>query len=220
MNHEDILKSLADSVISGDEEKAREFAKKALEAGIDPLRAINDGLMKGMSQVGEDFSRLKIYLPEVMMAAEAMKAALSVLEPAALERGSGAIKKSKVVIGTITGDIHDIGKNIVAMLLKANGFEVYDLGRDVPVDELIRRAEEVGADIIAASTLLSTSMPYMEDLINLLKERGLREKYIVMVGGGPVTREWAASIGADGYGDDGEEAVKVAKELLQRVKNK
>ncbi|MCX8181741.1 MAG: corrinoid protein [Candidatus Methanomethyliaceae archaeon] len=220
MNHEEILKSLADSVISGDEEKAKDFAKKALEAGIDPLTAINEGLMKGMSQVGDDFSKLKIYLPEVMMAAEAMKAALSILEPAALQKGSGAIKKSKVVIGTITGDIHDIGKNIVAMLLRANGFEVYDLGRDVPVDDLIRKAEDVGADIIAASTLLSTSMPYMEDLINLLKERRLRDKYIVMVGGGPVTREWAASIGADGYGDDGEEAVKVAKELLQRVKGK
>ena len=218
MSQEDILKGLAESVISGDEEKARDFAKKALDAGIDPLRAINEGLMKGMSQVGDDFSKLKIYLPEVMMAAEAMKAALSILEPVALQKKSGATKKNKVVIGTITGDIHDIGKNIVAMLLKANGFEVYDLGRDVPIDELIRKAEEVGADIIAASTLLSTSMPYMEDLISLLKERGLREKYIVMVGGGPVTREWAASIGADGYGDDGEEAVKVAKELIQRVK--
>ncbi|MEM4157240.1 MAG: corrinoid protein [Candidatus Methanomethylicaceae archaeon] len=220
MSHEEILNGLAESVISGDEEKAKDFAKKALEAGIDPLKAINEGLMKGMSQVGDDFSKLKIYLPEVMMAAEAMKAALSILEPAALQKGSGAIKKSRVVIGTITGDIHDIGKNIVAMLLKANGFEVYDLGRDVPVDDLIKKAEEVGADIIAASTLLSTSMPYMEDLISLLKERNLREKYIVMVGGGPVTREWAASIGADGYGDDGEEAVKVAKELLQRVKGK
>ena len=220
MNHEEILNGLAESVISGDEEKAKDLAKKSLEAGIDPLKAINEGLMKGMSQVGEDFSKLKIYLPEVMMAAEAMKAALSILEPAALQKGGGVIKKSKVVIGTITGDIHDIGKNIVAMLLRANGFEVYDLGRDVPVDELIRKAEEVGADIIAASTLLSTSMPYMEDLISLLKERNLREKYIVMVGGGPVTREWAASIGADGYGDDGEEAVKVAKELLQRVKGK
>ncbi|MBS7288833.1 MAG: corrinoid protein [Candidatus Freyarchaeota archaeon] len=220
MNYEEILNGLADSVISGDEGRAKDLAKKALEAGIDPLKAINEGLMKGMSQVGDDFSKLKIYLPEVMMAAEAMKAALSILEPAALQKGGGAIKKSKVVIGTITGDIHDIGKNIVAMLLRANGFEVYDLGRDVPVDELIRKAEEVGADIIAASTLLSTSMPYMEDLISLLKERNLREKYIVMVGGGPVTREWAASIGADGYGDDGEEAVKVAKELLQRVKGK
>ncbi len=220
MSHEEILRNLADSVISGDEEKAKDFAKKALDAGIDPLTAINEGLMRGMSQVGDDFSKLKIYLPEVMMAAEAMKAALSILEPAALQKGAGALKKSKVVIGTITGDIHDIGKNIVAMLLRANGFEVYDLGRDVPIDDLIRKAEEVGADIIAASTLLSTSMPYMEDLVNLLKERGLRDKYIVMVGGGPVTREWAASIGADGYGDDGEEAVKVAKELLQRVKGK
>ncbi len=218
LSHEEILRSLAESVINGDEERARDSAKRALEAGIDPLTAINDGLMKGMSQVGDDFSKLKIYLPEVMMAAEAMKAALSILEPAALQKKSDAIRKSKVVIGTITGDIHDIGKNIVAMLLRANGFEVFDLGRDVAIDDMIRKAEEVRADIIAASTLLSTSMPYMEDLLSLLKERGLREKYIVMVGGGPVTREWAESIGADGYGDDGDEAVRVAKELVQRVK--
>ncbi len=215
---EEILNGLAEAIIKGDEEKAKEMAKKAIEANIDPLIAINEGLMKGMQKVSEDFNKLIIYLPEVMMAAEAMKAALSILEPKILEKKIKEEKK-KVVIGTIQGDIHDIGKNIVALLLKANGFEVHDLGRDVPVDDFINKAEEVNADIIAASTLLSTSMPYMEDLINLLKERGLRDKYIVMVGGGPVTREWAVSIGADGYGEDGEEAVKVAKELI-KVKKK
>ncbi|MEM0285763.1 MAG: corrinoid protein [Candidatus Methanomethylicaceae archaeon] len=213
-----ILNELAEAVILGDEEKAKNVAKKAIEMGIDPLIAINDGLMKGMRQISEDFSNLKVYLPEVMLAAEAMKAALSILEPKILEKKLTE-EKRKVVIGTIQGDIHDIGKNIVALLLKANGFEVYDLGRDVPVDEFIKKAEEVKADIIAASTLLSTSMPYMEDLIKMLNERNLRDKYIVMVGGGPVTREWAKSIGADGYGEDGEEAVKVAKELI-KVKNK
>ncbi|MDH5806121.1 MAG: corrinoid protein [Candidatus Methanomethylicaceae archaeon] len=213
-----ILNELAEAVILGDEEKAKNVAKKAIEIGIDPLIAINDGLMKGMRQISEDFSNLKVYLPEVMLAAEAMKAALSILEPKILEKKLTE-EKRKVVIGTIQGDIHDIGKNIVALLLKANGFEVYDLGRDVPVDEFIKKAEEVKADIIAASTLLSTSMPYMEDLIKMLNERNLRDKYIVMVGGGPVTREWAKSIGADGYGEDGEEAVKVAKELI-KVKNK
>ncbi|MEM2449734.1 MAG: corrinoid protein [Candidatus Methanomethylicaceae archaeon] len=213
-----ILNELAEAVILGDEEKAKNVAKKAIEMGIDPLIAINDGLMKGMRQISEDFNNLKVYLPEVMLAAEAMKAALSILEPKILEKKLTE-EKRKVVIGTIQGDIHDIGKNIVALLLKANGFEVYDLGRDVPVDEFIKKAEEVKADIIAASTLLSTSMPYMEDLIKMLNERNLRDKYIVMVGGGPVTREWAKSIGADGYGEDGEEAVKVAKELI-KVKNK
>ncbi|MCQ5337168.1 MAG: corrinoid protein [Candidatus Methanomethylicia archaeon] len=215
---EEILNGLAEAIIRGDEEKAKEMAKKAIEANIDPLIVINNGLMKGMQKVSEDFNKLIIYLPEVMMAAEAMKAALSILEPKILEKKVKEEKK-KIVIGTIQGDIHDIGKNIVALLLKANGFEVYDLGRDVPVDEFIKKAEEVNAEIIAASTLLSTSMPYMEDLINLLKERGLRDKYIVMVGGGPVTREWAMSIGADGYGEDGEEAVRVAKELI-KVKKK
>jgi corrinoid protein of di/trimethylamine methyltransferase len=219
MSDYQILSDLANSVINGDETKSAEAAKKALQSGIEPLKAINEGLMKGMAKVGEDFSQLKIYLPEVMMAADAMKSALAILEPEALKRGGIGFRKGKIVIATITGDIHDIGKNIVSMLMRANGFEVYDLGRDVPVDTIISKAQEVDADIIGASTLLSTSMPYMEDLIALLKERNLREKFIVLVGGGPVTREWAETIGADGYGDDGDEAVKVAKQLFLKVKN-
>jgi corrinoid protein of di/trimethylamine methyltransferase len=218
MGEAQILSELADAVINGDALKAAEVAKRALASGIDPLTAINEGLMKGMAKVGDDFSQLRIYLPEVMMAADAMSSALSIIEPEQLRRSGKQVKKGKIVIATISGDIHDIGKNIVAMLMRANGFEVHDLGRDVPVDLLISKAEEVGADIIGASTLLSTSMPYMEDMMLLLKERKLREKYIVLVGGGPVTREWAETIGADGYGDDGDEAVKVAKELYTKVK--
>lgn len=218
MSSSQILDELADAVINGDDAKSSRAAKHAVEMGIDPLFAINNGLMKGMSKVGEDFSQLKIYLPEVMMAADAMKVALDILEPEALRKGGEGIKKSKVVIATIAGDIHDIGKNIVSMLMRANGFEVFDLGRDVQVDEMIKKAQEVGAEIIAASTLLSTSMPYMEDMIALLQERNLRERFIVLVGGGPVTREWAEQIGADGYADDGDEAVKVAKSLVQKVK--
>jgi methylmalonyl-CoA mutase cobalamin-binding domain/chain len=144
-----------------------------------------------------------------------MKAALAILEPVALKKDSSSLKKRRVVIATIQGDIHDIGKNIVALLMRANGFEVYDLGRDVPIDAMINKAVDTDSDIIAASSLLSTSMPYMEDLIKLLRERNLRERFTVMVGGGPVTREWAEEIGADGYGDDGDEAVKAAKELLK-----
>lgn len=213
-----MLDDLANSVIGGDAKSAADAAKRALSGGVDPLNAITNGLNRGMKQVGEDFSKLKVYLPDVMMAAEAMKAALAILEPAALKKDSNSIRKSKVVIATIAGDIHDIGKNIVSLLMRANGFEVYDLGRDVPIDAMISKGLDVNAEIIAASTLLSTSMPYMEDMIALLKERGLRGKFIIMVGGGPVTKEWATSIGADGYGDDGDEAVKVAYELLQRVK--
>lgn len=218
MSQQEILDNLANSVINGDEEKAVDAANQALAGGMDPLRAIKEGLNRGMNKIGEDFSQLRCYLPEVIMAAEAMKAALAILEPAALKMDAGSIKKSRVVIATIAGDIHDIGKNIVSLLLKASGFEVYDLGRDVPVDAMINKAVEVNSDIIAASTLLSTSMPYMEDLLKMLQERGLREKYIVMVGGGPVTREWAETIGADGYADDGDEAVKAAKQLLSRRK--
>jgi len=202
-------------VIEGDSTKAETAAKRALEMGMDPLVAITDGLNKGMAHVGEDFSKLKVYLPEVMMAADAMKSALAILEPAALRKDSNSLRKRKVVIATILGDIHDIGKNIVALLMRANGLEVYDMGRDVPIDAMINKAVDTQSDIIAASTLLSTSMPYMEDLLKLLKERNLRERFTVLVGGGPVTREWAEEIGADGYGDDGDEAVKVAKELLK-----
>lgn len=214
MSDRDIFDDLTASVINGDPDEAAESAKKALSKGIDPLKAI-DALNAGMARVGEDFSQLKCYLPQVMMAAEAMKAALTILEPAALGKGANAKSaKSKVVIATITGDIHDIGKNIVSVLLKANGFEVHDMGRDVAIDSIINKAVEVDADIIATSTLLSTSMPYMEDLLKLLEERSLRERFIVMVGGGPVTREWAESIGADGYADDGDGAVKKAQELI------
>ena len=215
MSHENILQDLSSSVIEGDSGKAEATAKMALERGMDPLLAITDGLNKGMARVGDDFSKLKVYLPEVMMAADAMKAALAILEPAALKKDSSSLKKRKVVIATIMGDIHDIGKNIVALLMRANGFEVYDMGRDIPIDAMINKALDTQSDIIAASTLLSTSMPYMEDLLKLLKERNLRERFTVMVGGGPVTREWAEEIGADGYGDDGDEAVRVAKELLK-----
>ncbi len=215
MSHENILQDLSSSVIEGDSTKAETAAKRALEMGMDPLVAITDGLNKGMAHVGEDFSKLKVYLPEVMMAADAMKSALAILEPAALRKDSNSLRKRKVVIATILGDIHDIGKNIVALLMRANGLEVYDMGRDVPIDAMINKAVDTQSDIIAASTLLSTSMPYMEDLLKLLKERNLRERFTVLVGGGPVTREWAEEIGADGYGDDGDEAVKVAKELLK-----
>ncbi len=215
MSHENILQDLSSSVIEGDSAKAEATAKRALERGMDPLLAITDGLNKGMARVGDDFSKLKVYLPEVMMAADAMKAALAILEPAALKKDSSSLKKRKIVIATIMGDIHDIGKNIVALLMRANGFEVYDMGRDIPIDAMINKALDTQSDIIAASTLLSTSMPYMEDLLKLLKERNLRERFTVMVGGGPVTREWAEEIGADGYGDDGDEAVRVAKELLK-----
>jgi corrinoid protein of di/trimethylamine methyltransferase len=215
LSHENILQDLSSSVIEGDSTKAETAAKRALEMGMDPLVAITDGLNKGMAHIGEDFSKLKVYLPEVMMAADAMKSALAILEPAALRKDSNSLRKRKVVIATILGDIHDIGKNIVALLMRANGLEVYDMGRDVPIDAMINKAVDTQSDIIAASTLLSTSMPYMEDLLKLLKERNLRERFTVLVGGGPVTREWAEEIGADGYGDDGDEAVKVAKELLK-----
>ena len=212
----EVLQGLANAVIEGDEDSAREWAKRSIELGIDPLVAIREGLMAGMRVVGERFANMEIFLPEVLLAADAMKTALEILEPLIVEEEREKFTIGRVVIGTIEGDIHDIGKNIVAMMLKANGFDVVDIGVDVSPEEFILKAEEAKADIIAVSALLSTSLPYVEDLIRLLEGKGLRDKYRVMVGGGAITREYAQKIGADGYGEDAEEAVQVAKRLIGR----
>jgi 5-methyltetrahydrofolate--homocysteine methyltransferase len=168
-----------------------------------------------MHIIGEQFARLDCFLPEVMMAADAMKAAIDVLRPSLLQKGAAA-SRGKVVIATIQGDLHDLGKNIVCIMLEAAGFTVYDLGADVAVRELVDKAEEVGADIIAASAILTTTMSHMPDIARILTELGLREKYKIMLGGAPVIAEWAMSIGADGYGEDAVEAVEVAAQMMQQ----
>lgn len=205
---------LSKAVIDGDAELAKKAAADAINAGITPIDAINNGLMKGMIDVGEKFGKLEIYLPEVLLAAGAMEAAMAVLKPRMLPEELSKIKIGKVVIGTIQGDIHDIGKNIVSLMLTASGFEVFDLGKDVPLLNFIKKAEEVNADLIAVSALMTTTMEYMKDLIILMEETGVRQKYKVIVGGAPVLPEWAEKIGADGYGKDASEAVMVAKKLM------
>ena len=214
----DICIELKNSVEQGEPERSKSLAEKALQV-LDSISIIKECLIPAMNEVGEKFSRLEIFLPEVMMAAEAFESAIKVVEPKITGEQKKALTMGKVVIATIQGDIHDLGKNIVAMMLKAAGFEVYDLGRDVPPDVILKKAVEVDADIIAVSALMSTSLPYVKDLVRLLVERGLRSKFIVMVGGGAVTREWAREIGADGYGENFEEAVKAAIELINSRKN-
>jgi corrinoid protein of di/trimethylamine methyltransferase len=204
------------SIIDGDADLAEQFARLAIERGIDPLEAINQGFVVGVNQIGDQFSKGEAFLPELVMAGEAMKAAVTVLEPEMARRGTKRQMEGKVVLATIEGDIHDIGKTLVGTMLSAAGFEVYDLGVDVPITELASKAREVDADIVAVSSLLTTTMVKQRDLIEALEDMNLRSGLKVMVGGAPVTRQWADEIGADGYSEDAVGAVAVAKRLMGR----
>ena len=215
-----ILEDLSNSVINGDEEAAKKAAMEALEAGLDPIKAINEGLSKGMEVVGDRFSRSEIYLPEVMIAADAIKASLAILKPKIMESRRSEVNRGKVVIGTVFGDIHDIGKNLVATMLSVSGFEVHDLGCDVAVQKFIEKAEEVNADIIAMSSLLTPSKIYQKDVIKYLEDKGTRGKYYIIVGGGPITPDWVKEIGADGWGKYSEDAVTLCKRLVEEKPSK
>ena len=212
--HSTLFQSMAQSILDGEEEQAKALAQQALDAGIDPLEAINQGFVVGINQVGEQFSCGNAFLPELVMAGETMKAALSVLEPEMARRGTQRQLFGKVVLATIQGDIHDIGKTLVGTMLSASGFQVYDLGVDVPIAKIVAKTQEVGADIVGMSALLTTTMVNQRTAIQKLQEAGLRPKVKVMVGGAPVTRSWAAEIGADGYSEDAIGAVALAKQLL------
>ncbi len=207
----DLVKAAKDAVINGDEEAAAVVANEAISSGIDLFRLIDDGLTAGMTDIGEQFAKEEISLPYVMIAAQAMTTAMDILEPhLPVKEG----KKGKVIIGTIEGDIHDIGKSIVATMLRINGFEVFDLGRDVPVETFIEKAREMDADIIATSTLMTTTMMGQKLIEEKLSAAGLRAKVKTMVGGAPVNKEWAQRIGADAYGENAMDAVTIANELL------
>jgi corrinoid protein of di/trimethylamine methyltransferase len=194
---------------------AQRLARVAIDKGVDPFHTIQNGFAQGMRIIGDKFAKLECYLPEVMLAAEAMNAAVEVLKPMLVQRADrGSL--GTIIIGTIQGDVHDMGKNIVKIMLEANGFTVYDLGNDVPVRQFIDKAQELEADIIAASALMTTTMAYMPDINGLLGELGIRKKFIIMLGGAPVIDEWAKEAGADGYGEDATETVETAKRLMQK----
>ena len=209
---EDLFKKMAQSILDGDDEVSAELAQKALNEGIDPLAAITDGFMPGVNEVGDNFACGDAFLPELVMAGEAMKAAIAVLEPAMMASGVSRQVLGTVVLATVEGDIHEIGKTLVGTMLTSSGFKVYDLGVDVPTADLIAKAEEVGADIIGLSALLTTTMIKQKEVIDEIAKRGL--KVMVMVGGAPVTKEWVQRIEADGYSEDAIGAVSVAKELM------
>lgn len=212
-----LLKELEKAVLNYDAEKAKEAAKKVIELKINPLKAIEDGLAKGIRIVGEKFHKNEIYLPHLVMAADAMIEAIKVLESVMSKEQIKSARKGVIVLGTVKGDIHDIGKNIVGSMLRASGFEVHDIGKDVPIEKFVEKALEVNANIIGASALMTITMPAQKELIEELERRGLRSRFKVMVGGGCISKEWAKEIGADGFGRDAEEAVKVAEELVAKT---
>jgi corrinoid protein of di/trimethylamine methyltransferase len=212
--NDQIFKTMAQSIIDGDVEEAEKLARQAIELGIDPLDAINKGFVVGIGDVGDRFSCGEVYLPDLVMAGEAMKMAVSVLEPEMSNLGMERKMLGTIVLGTIEGDIHDIGKTLVGTMLSASGFKVFDLGADVPVMTLVERARAENADIIGVSALLTTTMVKQRDVIEALEDIGMRSKIKVMVGGAPVTRDWCEGIGADGYSEDAVGSVAVAKQLL------
>lgn len=210
----DIFQRMAQSIIDGDSDAAKALAVEAIGADLDPLEAISKGFVTGVNTVGEAFGRGDAFLPELVMAGEAMKAAVATLDPELKKRGSQRQILGRVVIGTVEGDIHEIGKSLVATMLGASGFEVHDLGVDTPGDKLIGKALEVDAQIIAMSALLTTTMVKQREVIEELEKEGLRQRIKVMVGGAPVTRDWVASIKADGSSEDAIGAVALAKRLM------
>jgi len=214
MQKNEILENLKSAVIEGDEDRARENAMAALQANMDPLEAMQMGLARGTDTVGERFEQGEAYLPELMMAGEAFKAAMEILNPEIKRLQKDVVDVGTVVISTVRGDLHSIGKNIVATVLETNGFHVVNLGVDKGALEIIEEAEKANADAIGLSALMATTMPGQKEVIDALIELNLRDKYRVVVGGGPVTQEWADEIGADGYGQDAVEAATMLTKLL------
>jgi len=210
-----ILKGIEEAIVRGDKERSSQLVGETL-GKIDPLHVIQGGMMPAMEKVGDQFSCGEIFLPEMLMSTEAWNEAMKLLKPKMLEAGESIGKIGTVVIGTVQTDVHEIGKNIAATLLSTAGFEVHDLGVNISASKFIGKAEEVDADIIAASAIMTTTMTYQQDILEHLMAGGLRDKYIVLVGGGVVNQKWADEIGADGYGETAVDGVRVAKELLSR----
>jgi trimethylamine corrinoid protein len=213
---EQILDNLATAVVGGDEDQAREYAEKALSLQIDPLGAVEQGLSKGMAIVGDEFERGDAFLPELLMAAQAFNAAMEILNPEIEAQKKQVARMGTVLISTVKGDVHNIGKNIVTTVLGIHGFAVIDIGVDNSSLDIIQEAQKARADIIALSSLMTTTMPAQREVIEVLKEMNLRDQFLVMVGGGPVAQEWAEGIGADGHGKSAIQAVETAKRLMSQ----
>ena len=207
-----VLETLYEGIMDGDMELVQEKVQEALDAGIGPGRILNEGMIAAMAEVGQLFEDGEYFVPEMLIAARAMQGGMSILKPYLAE---GDVQcPGKVIIGTVKGDLHDIGKNLVAMMLEGAAFEIVDLGTDVSADKFVAAVRENSANVVAMSALLTTTMPNMENTITALKEAGLRDKVKVMVGGAPLTQDYAEKIGADGYAADANQAVARAKSLV------
>lgn len=210
---EEILKRASESIVNGDQEEAEKVAHEALALGLDPVQVINEGFSAGMAAAGDLFERGDIFLPGLIVGSEAMVAGIKILE-SAMPLDNQSNKLGVVVLGTIEGDVHDIGKGIVATMLRVYGFEVHDLGRDVPISKFVEKAKEVNADIVGSSALMTTTMQAQKDLEKALEAAGLRGRVKTVVGGAVVTQRWANKIGADAYAESATEAVTKLKELV------
>lgn len=206
------LQALAEAVVNGEKQAAARIAQEALDANIDALEVINEGVVPGTDRLGDLFQNFEIFLPELIMGGDAAKAAMDILVPH-IEISELDKRPGKVVMGTVFGDIHDIGKNLCAAMLSAVGFEITDLGVNVDAKEFVKTADQINAKIIGLSALMSTSLYYQEDVISYLVDAGLRDRFYVIVGGGPVTPDWIRKIGADGGGKQANNVVEVCKRL-------
>ncbi|SCM81321.1 Dimethylamine corrinoid protein [uncultured Sporomusa sp.] len=211
----EIFETLKQAILDGDEELVVENVQKVIDDKLDPVAAIQNGLIKGIEELGIKWKAGEAFLPDVMMGADALKAGLDMLEPVVAESGAtGGEAKGKIVLGQVAGDIHDIGKNIVGAMMTAAGYKVYDIGIDQPAESFLAKAEEVGADMIAAGALLTTTMAAQKAIVDYLRSQNVREKYTVMIGGGPTSQAFADEIGADAWAETADEAVTLCDKLI------
>ena len=214
MTREELMQKAFDSIVEADEDMCNEVLTEGKEMGVTCVEMLQEGFSKGMNELGDQFGRGEIFLPELIFATEVMSIATDAVDAELADMGE-TIEKGKVVIATVEGDVHDIGKGICVSMLKASGFDVYDLGRECPADNYIEKAEEVGADIIGSSALLTTTMTVQKTIEEKLEAKGLKGKIKTMVGGSPVTSRWADKIGADAYSEDASECCAVATKLTK-----
>lgn len=216
MTESEILGKLKESILIFDVELAEKSAQEAVNTDIDPLKAVEEGLVKGLDIIGEKYENDEIFLPELMMAANTFQTAMQILEPKISEKGQERAKKGIIVLGTVKGDIHKIGKDIVTLLFRTAGYEVHDLGEDVDLFTFIENAKKVNADAIGLSALLTSTLSGQKDVIDALTQEGMRDKYIIMVGGGATTPEWAETIGADLFAESAQAAVRRLTEMIAK----
>jgi corrinoid protein of di/trimethylamine methyltransferase len=210
----ELLGQITTSIVEGEPEETAALTRRALEAGLQPLTIINEGLVPGMNVVGDRFQSGEYFLPHLIIAASGMQQAMELLEPELQARQEQVERAGTLVIGSVAGDIHEIGKSLVGTMMSASGFQVYDLGVDVPTETFVARVKETGANLLGLSALLTTTMTVQREVIKALEEAGIRDQIKVIIGGAPVSQEWAHTIGADGYAEDAIGAIELAKRLV------